>query len=370
MKKIPLNMPYFGEEEIKAATDSIKSTWVVGDGPKCREFEAELAKYFKVKHVFIVTSGTAALDLAVKTAGIKGDIIVPNFTFTATALAATLNNCKPVLVDVQLDTINIDPELIKKNIKDNSKAIIPVDYAGHPCDIDEINQIAKENNLITIQDSAQSIGSEYKDKKIGSLMDLTCFSFHSTKNITSGEGGAITTNNDEYAEKIKIIREKGTDKHKYIGTNKKGYQEAISIGNSYVQSDILAAIVLEQLKKLDKINEMRRKNAEYLNKNLQGVVEIPKIRSYAKTNWSLYCIRVPKEKRDSFISLLSENGVGANVQYCPLHLNKYYKELLNHKKEDFPISNQIFDTLIRLPMYPQLTKEELDHIIESVKQLK
>ena len=217
--KIPLNIPYFGEEEIKAAADSVRSTWVCGDGPKCREFEAELAKYLKVKYAFIVTSGTAALDLAVKTAGIKGDIIIPTFTFTATALAAVLNNCKPVLVDAQLDTINIDPKLIK--ITDNTKAIIPVDYAGHPCDVDEINQIARENNLITIQDSAQSIGSEYKNKKIGSLMDLTCFSFHPTKNITCGEGGAITTNNDEYADKIRIIREKGTDKHKYIVTGKK-----------------------------------------------------------------------------------------------------------------------------------------------------
>jgi len=366
--KIPLNIPYFGEEEAKAAADVVRSTWVAGDGPKCREFEAEFAKYFKVKHVFIVTSGTAALDLAVKAAGIKGEIIVPNYTFTATALAATLNNCRPVLTDVQIDTINIDPKLIK--INNNTKAIIPVDYAGHPCDADEINGIAKENNLVTIQDSAQSIGSEYKDRKIGSLMDMTCFSFHPTKNITCGEGGAVTTNNDEYADKIRIIREKGTDKHKYIGTGKKGYQEAISIGNSYVQSDILAAVVLEQLKKLDKINEMRRKNSEYLNKNLKGLVEIPKIRSYVKTNWSLYCVRVPKEKRDFFINSLNEKGVGANVHYSPLHLNKYYRELLNHNPEEFPVSNKIFETLVRLPMYPQLTKEELDYIIETIKSVK
>jgi len=323
--KIPLNMPFFGEEEAKAAADAVSSTWVCGDGPKGREFETELAKYLKVKHAFIVTSGTAALDLAVKTAGIKGEIIVPNYTYTSTALAATLNNCKPVLVDVQLDTINIDPKLIKVN--ENTKAIIPVDYAGHPCDVDEIKSIARENNLIAIQDSAQSIGSEYKDKKIGSLMDLTCFSFHPTKNITCGEGGAVTTNNDEFAEKIRIIREKGTDKQKYIGTGKKGFQEAISIGNSYVQSDILSAIALVQLKKLDKINELRKKHAEYLNRNLQELVEIPKVRDYVKTNWSLYCVRVPKEKKDSFISSLNEAGVGANVHYCPLHLNKYYRIL-------------------------------------------
>jgi len=369
--KIFIVEPYIGEEEANAASECIKSTWISSNGPKGKELEKKLADYLGVKHVILVNNCTSALHLALMVCGIKdGEVIVPDYTFNSTGLTPTLMGCRPKLSEVEFDTANIDVNKIKENITSETKAIIPVHYTGHPCDMDIINKIAEENNLIVIEDAAQAIGSEYKGKKAGTLSKVGCFSFHSVKNITCSEGGAVVTNDDEIAKKAKIMRDKGTNKDEFNQKNSVGFYEYISTGHNFMLSDILAAILLEQFKKLDKINDMRVKNAEYLSKGLAGLdkIKLPVVKPYAKTNWHLYTIRVPEGKVDFFIKAMNAEGINANIHYPPLHLNKFYQQY-GYKKGDFPVCEKVFNTLVRLPLYPQLTQEQLDDIIKAVKKV-
>lgn len=368
---IPLTKPYFGEEEKKAVLEAM-SNFASGSGPQTEKFEAELCKYLGVKYTVFLNSCTAALHLSLMVAGIKrGEIICPDYTFTSTALAALLNNAVPKLCDVELDTGNIDPEKAKALANSRTKAIIPVHYAGHACRMDELRTIANESGLLLVEDAAQAIGAEYKGKKLGSLSDIGCFSFHGTKNLVCGEGGALVTNNEEWAEKAYILREKGTDKYHYFKEKRQtGFYEYISQGYSYVQSDILAALALEQLKKIDKLNVLRAKHAAYLSRNLKDIegIGIPVIHAYAKTNWHIYAIRVQDGLAEWFAKALNAEGVNANIHYIPLHLNKLYREL-GYSCGDFPVSEKISRTLVRLPMHPGLTKEELDNIIYAVRKI-
>ncbi len=371
-KRIPLYIPYFDKDDEEAVAERVRSAWAVGDGPKCREFEQAFAEYLGVKYALLTTSCTAALHLAFMSLGLQeGEAIVPDFTFTSTALAPMLSGLQVKLCDVEYETANIDTSLIERCITKKTKAIVPVDYAGHPCKIDRVNEIAKKHGLLVIQDSAQSCGSKFKGSLIGTLAKITCFSFHATKNLVTGEGGCMVTDDDTIAKRAYIIREKGTNKHKFITEEKKkGYFEYQMIGNSYVQSDILGALALSQLKKLDWMNERRREHAEYLNKGLAGIegIELPYVGKDVKTNWHIYAIRVLDGHLRDFMGRLNNEGVECNTHYNPLHINKLYRKL-GYREDDFPNSNRVFQTLLRLPMYPQLTHDKLDRIIASVKKV-
>lgn len=366
---IPMCKPFLGEEEIKAATDVIRSTFVSGDGPVGEEFESRLAKYLGVKYAFFVSSCTAALHASMMAAGIEsGEVITPSYNFPSAGMVPLLVNASPIFVDVKYDTCNIDPNKIREKITAITKAIIVVHYAGQPCEMDEINAIAKENNVLVIEDAAQAIGSEYKGNNAGNLGDIGCFSFHGTKNIVCGEGGALVTNNDEFARKVPMIRLIGQDK-KSSPTG--GFYYAVSKGHSFVQSEILAAIALEQLKKLDKINKMRTKNATYLSKKLGKFEEItlPYIKDNVKTNWHIYAIKIPESTDISwFKKALIAEGIDVNVHYIPLNLNPLFQSL-GYKVGEFPVAEKIYKTLIRFPMYPQLTKEEMDDIVYAVEKV-
>lgn len=370
-EKIFLTGPCFGEEEPKAAAEAVKTTWISGNGPKGKEAENLLADYLGVKHVVLVNNCTSALHLALMACGIKsGEVIVPDYTFTSTGLAPALCNCKPVLSEIEFDTANMDPNRLEENINPETKAIIPVHYAGQPCDMDAINRIAEKHGLIVIEDAAQALGSEYKGKKAGTMSKIGCFSFHSVKNISCGEGGALVTNDDDIARKAIIMRDKGTNKSDFNIQNMTGFYEYISIGHNFMMSDILAAVLVEQLKKIERINSMRAKNAEYLNKNLANIekIKIPTIRPFAKTNWNLYPIKVPEGKADFFVKAMNAEGIQANIHYPPLHLNKFYQGY-GYKKGDFPVCERVFNTLVRLPLSSDMTKEELDDIISAVKKV-
>lgn len=370
-KKIPMVEPYFGEEEINAASECIRTTWISSNGPKGKEAEKRIAKFLGVKHVVLVNNCTSALHLALMTLGINsGEVIVPDYTFTSTGLAPALCNCKPVLNEVEFETANIDTDRIKENITKKTKAIIPVHYAGHPADMDPINEIAAKNNLTVIEDAAQALGSEYKGKKAGTLSKIACFSFHTVKNVTCSEGGALVTDDDEIAKKAVIMRDKGTNKNEFNMKNSTGFYEYISIGHNFMLSDILAAILVEQLKKMEKINDMRRKNAEYLNKNLLDFkkIKIPTIKPYAKTNWHLYPIRVPEGKVDFFVKAMNAEGIQANIHYPPLHLNRFYQQY-GYKRGDFPVCERVFNALVRLPLYPHMTKEDLNDVVAAVNKV-
>lgn len=371
-KVIPIHIPYIDEEDIKAAEETVRSTLVSGNGPACREFEKKLAEYIGVKHVFYTNSCTTALDLAFRAKDFPPDseVLVPNFTYTSTALGPLLNNLKIKLVDVDPDNGNIDVNKIEPLITNQTVAIAPVDYAGNPADMDPIMKLAEKYNLYVVQDTAQSIGSEYKGKKTGSLAHVSTFSFHGTKNLTTGEGGALVTNDDEIAEKVIYMREKGTDKQSFLVDNKdRGYYEYVTIGSSYVQSNVLGAMGLTQLKKIDWMNAKRAEIAQFYMENLKDIphLKLPKITEGAKTNWHIFYIRVPAEHKYWIMDALRAEGVYANVHYTPLHRNKFYQHL--GTDEELPNSLKFFEGLLRLPIYPSLSDDETKKVVEAVKKV-
>lgn len=369
---ILIHRPYMEEDDFKAVYDAAKTTFVSGDGPACREFEKLLANYLGVKHVLFVNSATSALELAFRVKNFKSgsEVIVPNFTYTSTALGALYNNLKIKLVDVYPDNGNINISKIKQAININTVAIAPVDYAGNPAEMDEINAIAKKYGLYVVHDTAQSIGTVYKGRKTGTLADVSTFSFHGTKNLTTGEGGALVTDDDEIAARVKILREKGTDKYSFLTDNKtQGYYEYVDIGMSYVQSNINGALGVSQLKKLDWMNEKRSEIADYYINELADIPDLDflNITEDSKHNWHLFGILVPPEHKYWIMDALRAEGIMANVHYTPLHRNSYYKHLGDDI--DFPDSLQFFNRLLRLPIYPSLEQEERNHIIDAVRKI-
>jgi len=367
-----IHKPFLEEDDFEAVNKAVRSTFVSGDGPSCREFEQMLASYLGVKHVLFVNSATSALELAFRTKNFKpgSEVIVPDFTYTSTALGALYNNLKVKLVDVFADNGSIDISKIEAAINDKTVAVAPVDYAGIPADMDAINTLARKHNLYVVHDTAQSIGSTYKGKRTGSVADISTFSFHGTKNLTTGEGGAVATDNDEIAAHIKILREKGTDKYSFLTDSRtRGFYEYIDIGNSYVQSNILGALGVSQLKKIDVMNAKRKMIAENYLESLTGIpgLDFLRITEGAETNWHLFGILVPEEHKYWIMDALRAEGVMANVHYSPLHRNRYYSHLSDDAA--MPGSVKFFSRLLRLPLYPSLTQEEIRLVVESVKKV-
>lgn len=369
---IIIHKPYLDEQDFQAAYDAVKSTFVSGDGPACREFEKKLADYLGVRYVLFMTSCTVALDLAfrIKDFAPRSEVLVPNFTYTSTALGALLNNLKVKLVDVYPDNGNINVGKIEAAINEKTVAIAPVDYAGNPVEMDEIIKIARRHNLYIVHDTAQSIGAEYKGSKSGILADVATFSFHGTKNMTTGEGGALVTNSDEIAERIKIMREKGTNKYSFLTDNiTRGYYEYVDIGNSYVQSNINGAVGVTQLAKLDWMSQKRRKIAQYYLRELAGIPELEFLRvtEGAQSNWHLFGILVPPEHKYWIMDALRAEGIYVNVHYTPLHRNRFYQGLATD--DEMPGSMMFFSRLLRLPIYPSLTPSESELVVKAVRKV-
>lgn len=369
---VVIHKPFLDEDDFAAVDRAIRSTFVSGDGPDCREFEKMLSEYLGVKHVLFVNSATSALELAfrVKDFPPGSEVIVPDFTYTSTALGPLYNNLKIVLADVYADNGSIDVAKIESLITRNTVAIAPVDYAGIPADMDTINVIARSHDLYVVHDTAQSIGSIYKGRKTGTLADISTFSFHGTKNLTTGEGGAVVTDNDEIAARIRILREKGTDKFSFLTENRtRGFYEYIDIGNSYVQSNILGALGLSQLSKLDLANSIRAEVARQYVEGLRDIREIGFLRipEYSETNWHLFGILVPPEDKYWIMDALRAEGVMANVHYSPLHRNRFYNHLATD--DEMPGSVEFFNRLLRLPLYPSMTTDEQAKVTEAVRKI-
>ncbi|MEI6852979.1 MAG: DegT/DnrJ/EryC1/StrS family aminotransferase [Bacteroidota bacterium] len=369
---ILIHKPYLDENDFTAIDKAVRSTFISGDGPECRRFEKLLAEYLGVKHVLFVNSATTALELAfrVKNFPVGAEVICPNFTYTSTAIAALYNNLKVVLADVYPDNGSIDVNKLETYITSKTVAIAAVDYGGIPAEMDEIMSIAQKYNLYVVHDTAQSIGSDYKGKKTGNLGDVSTFSFHGTKNLTTGEGGALVTNDDSIAERVKILREKGTDKYSFLTDNKtRGYYEYVDIGNSYVQSNINGAMGITQLEKLDWMNDQRRRIAEFYLDDLSGIkgLDFLRITKGAKHNWHLFGILVPPLEKYWILDALRAEGVMSNVHYTPLHRNLYYKKLASDKQ--MPGSLSFFNRLLRLPIYPSLSEHEKILVTLAVKKV-
>lgn len=369
---ILIHKPYLDEDDFAAVGRAVRSTFVSGDGPECRRFEELLAGYLGVKHVLFVNSATAALELAfrVKDFPPGSEVIVPDFTYTSTALGALYNNLKIVLADVYADNGSIDVSKLERHITGRTVAIVPVDYAGIPADMGAISETARRHGLYVVHDTAQSLGSLYKGRRTGSLADVSTFSFHGTKNLTTGEGGAVVTDDDTIAARIRVLREKGTDKHTFITENRtRGFYEYVDTGNSYVQSNILGALGASQMKKIDMMNGLRKSIAEYYLEHLGSIsgLEFLRITEDAETNWHIFGILVPPEERYWVMDALRDEGVMANVHYSPLHTNRFYRGLATD--DEMPGSMNFFSRFLRLPLYPSLSQEEREIVVSAVRKV-
>ncbi len=358
---IPIAKPLIGEEEIESVVNSMRSG-IIAEGPRVKEFEEAFARYIGVKHAIAVNSGTAALLVSLLAKGIgRGDeVITTPFTFIATANSILFTGAKPVFADIDPYTYNIDPLDIERKITDRTKAIIPVDLYGHMAPMDEIMDIARDHGLSIIEDACQAHGASYYGKMAGSF-DVGCFSFYPTKNMTTGEGGMITTDDPEFAEKSRMLRAHGSKVRYYHDT----------FGFNFRMMDINASIGLSQLKKIDNYNELRMINAKYLSDLLgdtKGIVR-PVIENGYKHVFHQYTIRITRDfgiSRDEVIKRLNNEGIGTGIYYpVPIHHQKYYKEL--GYSESHPVAEQSAKEVISLPIHPSVTPKDIELIADMLE---
>lgn len=358
--KVSIASPIIEDEEINAVIEVMKSG-MIAQGPKVIEFEEKFAEFVGAKYAVSTNSGTSALHVALLAAGIgEGDeVITSPFTFAATGNSILYTGARPVFVDIDSGTFNIDSSQIEDAITDKTKAIMPVQLYGQPSEMDAIMEIAKKHDLIVIEDAAQAHGAEYNGVKVGNLGDMACFSFYPTKNMTTSEGGMITTNNKEFAENAKIFRAHGSAKK---------YHHDV-LGYNFRMTDIGAAIGVEQLKKIDSFNEKRIANAAYLNEGLADVecVETPILKEGCKHVYHQYTIKITDGKRDKFSEYLLENGIGNGIYYpIPLYTQVLYTEM--GYDQSLPVTEEIVQEVLSLPVHPNLSKDDLDLIIKVIKE--
>lgn len=372
MYKIPLFKTYTDDDDVQAVSEVIKSgmNWAIG--PKVEEFEKALAKYVGTTYALVFNSGTSALHALMLAYGFgPGDeIIVPSFTFIATANAMLFTGATPVFAEIEDENFGIDPALIEKKITKRTRAIMPVHYGGVSCRIEEIKKIAKKHKLILIEDAAQSLGAKVGSKKVGTFGDSAMFSFCGSKVVTTGEGGVIVTRNKDTYEKLKLIRSHGRlENENYFSSTK--YMDYVVLGYNFRMSNITAALGIAQLKKLKKVISMRRKNVRYLNKKLSKLdgIMVPVFTDDYFHIYQTYTIKVKRGKvvRDELKAHLNKNGIMAKVYYDPIHLTSFYKERFNYKQGDLPLTEAISNSVLSLPMYPDLTQKEMDYMAEKIK---
>lgn len=377
-KFLVFGQPAIGRDEIVAVTETIKSKWI-GTGPKTAQFEEMFKKYTGAKYAVAVNSCTAALHLSLIASGIgPGDeVITTPLTFCATANVILHAGAKPVFVDIDKTTMNIDPDKIEERITKNTKAIIPVHLAGRPCAMDKILKIARKHNLIIIEDAAHAIESRYRGKKIGNIGHLTCFSFYVTKNITTAEGGMVTLNDKKIAEKIKVLALHGLDKDAWSRYSDKGYKkyEVVSPGYKYNMTDIQAAMGVSQFKKIEKYSRRRKEIWEKYNQAFGSLPIITPAEPEAGTKhaYHLYTLLIDKRMagldRDTFQDLLYRENIGTGIHFTALHLHKYYKKTFGFKRGDYPNAEYVSNRTISLPLSAALNDQDVNDVINAVKKI-
>ena len=370
MRKIPLCIPYTGQEEKDAVSQVIDSGWYA-HGPKNHEFEEGFAEFLGVKHAFSMNSCTSALHLAVEGLGITGEVILPSFTFVASANAVITGGGRPVFADINYDTCNISPESIERLITPDTQAIMPVHYGGQSADMTAIMQLAEKYKLHVIEDSAETIGGTHQGKMTGTF-GVGCFSFYPTKNLTTGEGGMLTTDDDDLARKVKALMAHGIDKTTYERESKEKawFRAASLIGYNFRMSNILAAIGVEQLKKLPEMNLKRQVNSTKLTLGLSSIpgVQVPIEKPENKHVYQMYTIRVNPEIRDEFVRQLISKGIGASIHFFPpVHQMVPYKGP-EFRKDDLPVTEKVIREIVTLPMYPQLVDDDITYLVDSVRE--
>lgn len=370
---IPFNKPFIVGKELYYISQSVLSGQIAGDGlftKKCHEL---LERKFNIPKVLLTHSCTAALEMAALLCevGPGDEVILPSFTFVSTANAFYLRGAKLVFVDIRPDTLNIDETKIEAAITERTKAIVPVHYAGQGCHMGVIMDIARRHNLYVIEDAAQGVNAKYKDKFLGTIGDIGAYSFHETKNFISGEGGAIAINNPKFIERAEIIREKGTDRSKFFRGQVDKYNW-VDVGSSYLPSDLLAAFLFAQLENMDKINSQREELYNYYFKALiplvnDGKLRLPYLSSECQGNSHLFYIILNDENtRDALMAYLKTKGIMAVFHYLPLHLSPIGRSM-GYTDGQLPVTETMSGRLLRLPFFYELTSEEQDLVVDSIK---
>lgn len=368
---------WIDDDDINSVIETLKGDYLT-TGPKVKEFEEKVAQYVGAKYAVALSNGTAALHAACYAAGIReGDeVIVTSMTFAASSNCVLYCGGKPVFVDIDSKTYNIDVRKIEQKITEKTKGIIPVDFTGQSVDIDKIMKIAEKYNLTVIEDGAHALGSEYKGKKVGSTAHMTEFSFHPVKPITTAEGGVIVTNSEELYEKLLLFRTHGITRNEKFLDNNEGpwYYEQVDLGYNYRITDIQCALGISQMKKIDDFIERRREIVKKYNKALSDVDEIvtPYEEEYSNSGWHIYIIKLNLDRfnctrREIFEALQAEN-IGVNVHYIPVYYHPYYQKL-GYKKGICPEAEKLYKSIITLPLFPKMTDDDINDVVNAVKKV-
>ena len=375
---LPFHRPSIDEAEIAEVVDTLRSGWLTM-GPKTLQFEEQFASYVGAKYAIALNSCTSALHLALDAIGIRpGDeVITSDYTFTGTAAVIVHLGGRPVLVDIQPNTLTMDPADVAAKITPRTRAIIPVHMAGLPCDMDPLLELAARHDLRIVEDAAHALPTQYKNRVIGSIGDMTAFSFYATKNITTGEGGMITTDSDEYNDRLRVRRLHGISRDAWKRYTSEGswYYEVEYPGYKYNPTDINSALGLQQLRRSDRFHAVRSYYASLYQLGLSDVPEIalPEPAPWGSHAWHLYVIQLNLEQlaidRDAFMRLLREENIGASVHFIPLHLQPYYRDTYGYRPTDFPNALQAYKRAISLPLYPRMSEADVWDVIRAVRRI-
>lgn len=373
---LPFALPLIEDDEIAEVVDSLKSGWIT-TGPKTHEFAERFAERTGVTYAVPVNSCTAALHLSLLALdiGAGDEVITSPYTFASTANTVIHAGATPVFADIQRDTFNIDPKEIEKKITDRTKAVTVVHYAGHPCDMDEIMAIAGKHGLKVIEDAAHAPFALYKGKTVGAIGDAGCFSFYATKNLTTAEGGMLTTNDKELAERAQVLSLHGLSKDAWTRYSAAGswFYEVIHPGFKYNMTDIQAALGLHQLEKFDAMQRRREEIVAIYDKAFGDMDSIETIgrRDYVKHVWHLYPILVDPSvmERGKFIEEMKDRNIGTSVHFIPLHLHPYYRDTYGLKPEDYPVALEVYERLVSLPLHPKMTEQDVKDVVEAVNDI-
>lgn len=375
---IPFHAASVGEDEASAAADVIRSGWLTM-GPKTIEFEQNFASYVGARHAIGVSSCTAALHLALEAVGLQpGDeVLVPTTTFTATAEVVVYFKAIPVLVDVDPITLCIDPEEARKKVTSRTRAILPVHFAGQPCDMDRIQQLAARHSLHVIEDAAHALPASFRGTPVGAISQLTAFSFYATKTLTTGEGGMVTTDDDELAARMKMMRLHGIGRDAWKRYSSEGswHYEVLNAGFKYNLTDIQSAIGIVQLNKCTEMCSLRARIArQYTEAFLQcEEIQVPTVLADRESAWHLYVLRLHLDRltigRSEVIEELKQRGVGTSVHFIPLHLHPYYRDAYHYCPESFPVALREYYRSFSLPIYPGMSLDQVAYVIEQVSEV-
>ncbi|HEV3308474.1 MAG TPA: UDP-4-amino-4,6-dideoxy-N-acetyl-beta-L-altrosamine transaminase [Candidatus Sulfotelmatobacter sp.] len=374
---LPYGRQSIGEDDIQAVVDVLRSDWLT-TGPKVAEFEEVFAAWVGAKQAVSFSSGTAALHGGAFAAGLKAgdEAITTPMTFAATANCVLYQGAIPVFADVSADTLNLNPERVEQRITTRTRAILPVDYAGHPADLDGMKELASRHGLVVIEDASHALGAEYKSRPVGSVADMTVFSFHPVKHLATGEGGMVTTDRPDYAETLRRFRNHGisSDARQRQSAGQWHY-EMVLLGFNYRLTDIACALGLSQLKKLrENLSRRREIAARYASAfcDLEALT-MPAVRGDVSPAWHLYPIRLNLEKlsadRGQIFRALRAENIGVNVHYIPVHFHPYYRDHLGHRPGEYPIAENAYERLISLPMFHGMTDGDVEDVVAAVKKV-